>query len=69
MRGLVWLLQRGWVTLYGTVALEVYRHVDARLVDQAVLFRAMIEDQVEPLGLADELPRLRPLLASLLAET
>jgi AcrR family transcriptional regulator len=69
MRGLFWLLQRGWVTLYGTVALEVYRHVDARLVDQAVLFRAMIEDQVQPLGLTDDLPRLRPLLDSLLAES
>ena len=69
MRGLFWLLQRGWVTLYGTVALEVYRHVDARLVDQAVLFRAMVEDQVQPLGLTDDLPRLRPLLDSLLAES
>jgi AcrR family transcriptional regulator len=66
MRGLFWLLQRAWVQLYGTVALEVYRHVDARLVDQAVLFRAMIEDQVGPLGLTGELPRLRPLLDSLL---
>lgn len=69
MRGLFWLLQRGWVTLYGTVALEVYRHVDARLVDQAVLFRAMVEDQVQPLGLTDDLPRLRPLLDALLAES
>ena len=67
MRGLFWLLQRAWVQLYGTVALEVYRHVDSRLVEQAVLFRAMVEDQVDPLGLTAELPRLRPLLAALLA--
>jgi hypothetical protein len=66
MLGLFWLLERAWVQLYGTVALEVYRHVDARLVDHAVLFRGMIEDQVEPLGLTGELPRLRPLLDSLL---
>jgi AcrR family transcriptional regulator len=67
LRGLVWLLERAWVHLYGTVALEVYRHVDPRIVEHALLFRAMIEDQVEPLGLTAELERLRPLMTSLLA--
>jgi hypothetical protein len=65
-RGLVWVLERSWSRLYGTVTLEVFRHVDPRIVDQAHLFRAMIEDQAEPLGLVDELPRLRALVDDLL---
>lgn len=67
LRGLVWLLERAWSRLYGTVTLEVFRHIDPRIVEQAHLFRAMIEDQAEPLGLVDELPRLRTLIRELLA--
>ena len=66
LRGLIWLLQRGWSRLYGTVTLEVFGHIDPRVVEQAHLFRAMIEDQAGPLGLTDELPRLLVLLDSLL---
>jgi AcrR family transcriptional regulator len=65
-RGLVWVLERSWSRLYGTVTLEVFRHVDPRIVDQAHLVRAMIEDQAEPLGLVEELPRLRALVDVLL---
>jgi len=67
LQGLVWLLQRGWSRLYGTVTLEVFGHVDPRIVEEAHLFRAMIEDQAVPLGLLDDLARLRPMLDSLLA--
>ncbi len=67
MRGLVWVLERAWSRLYGTVTLEVFRHIDPRIVEQAHLFRAMIEDQAAPLGLIDELPRLRSLIADLLS--
>lgn len=67
VRGLVWVLERAWSRLYGTVTLEVFRHIDPRIVEQAHLFRAMIEDQAEPLGLTDDLPRLRLLIADLLA--
>jgi AcrR family transcriptional regulator len=66
MRGLVWVLERAWSRLYGTVTLEVFRHIDPRIVDEAHLFRAMVEDQAGQLGLTDELPRLRPLLDELL---
>lgn len=67
MRGLVWILERAWSRLYGTVTLEVFGHVDPRVVEQAHLFRAMISDQAGPLGLAPELPRLQALLDELLA--
>ena len=66
MRPLIWLLERAWAGLYGTVTLEVFGHIDPRIVEKALLFRAMMDDQAVPLGLADELPRLRELIASLL---
>ena len=67
LRPLIWLLERAWAGLYGTVTLEVFGHIDPRIVERALLFRAMIEDQAVPLGLADEIPRLRKLIAELLA--
>lgn len=67
LRGLIWVLERAWSGLYGTVTLEVFRHVDPRLVEQAHLFRAMIADQAEPLGLVEDLPRLQVLITELLA--
>ena len=60
-------LTAAWAGLYGTVTLEVFGHIDPRIVDKALLFRAMLEDQAIPLGLADELPRLRELMARMLA--
>lgn len=67
LSGLIWLLQRGWSRLYGTVTLEVFGHVDARIVEQAHLFHAMIDDQAGPIGLTDELPRIHRLIDTLLA--
>jgi AcrR family transcriptional regulator len=66
LRGLIWLLQRGWSRLYGTVTLEVFGHIDPRIVEHALLFRAMMDDQAVPLGLSEELPRLRKLISSIL---
>jgi AcrR family transcriptional regulator len=67
MRPLIWLLERAWAGLYGTVTLEVFGHIDPRIVEKALLFRAMMDDQAVPLGLAEELPRLQKLIGSLLA--
>lgn len=61
LRPLIWLLQRAWSRLYGTVTLEVFGHIDPRMVEQGHLFRAMIEDQAAAFGLDDELGRLREL--------
>ena len=66
MRPLIWLLERAWAGLYGTVTLEVFGHIDPRIVEKALLFRAMVEDQARPLGLTDEIPRLRKLMDSIL---
>ena len=67
MRPLIWLLERAWAGLYGTVTLEVFGHIDPRIVEKALLFRAMMDDQAVPLGLTDEIPRMRELIGSLLA--
>lgn len=66
MRGLVWVLQQAWSRLYGTVTLEVFEHIDPRMVEQGHLFRSMVVDQAGPLGLTEEIPRLRALLDELL---
>ncbi|MGY2876834.1 AcrR family transcriptional regulator [Marmoricola sp. URHA0025 HA25] len=69
VRGLIWVLERAWSRLYGTVTLEVFRHIDPRIVEEAHLFRAMIEDQAGPLGLVEDLPRLRALVDGLLTQS
>lgn len=66
-RGAVWVLERAWAGLYGTVTLEVFGHVDPRIVEQGHLFRSMIEEQATRMGLQDEVPRMRELVTDLLA--
>ena len=68
LAGLVWTLTQGWSRLYGTVTLEVFGHVDARLVEDGHLFRSMIADQAVPLGLTGELDRLQDLITDLLRD-
>ncbi|WP_248580013.1 WHG domain-containing protein [Nocardioides sp. InS609-2] len=63
LRGLVWVFTRSWAALYGTVTLEVFGHLDPRIIESGVLFRQMFEDQAALLGLGDDLPRLRDLIA------
>lgn len=67
MRGLLWLFSRSWVALYGTVTLEVFGHLDPRLIESGAMFRAMLEDQAVLLGLTEDMPRLRPLIAERMA--
>jgi hypothetical protein len=45
------------------VTLEVFGHLDPRLIDSGAVFRAMLEDQAALLGISEEMPRLRPLIA------
>ena len=48
------------MVFYGTVTLEVFGHCDPRIIGSGALFRAMLAQQAELLGIADELPRLQP---------
>ena len=37
-RGLVWLYMQGWTALYGVVALEVFGHMDPRVIESGEMF-------------------------------
>ncbi|MGH8966358.1 MAG: TetR-like C-terminal domain-containing protein, partial [Actinomycetes bacterium] len=60
--GLGWVFMRSWASLYGTVTLEVFGHLDPYIIESGAMFRTMLEDQAEALGFGHELPRLRPLM-------
>lgn len=59
--GLSWIFIRSWARLYGTVTLEVFRHLDPGVIESGALFRAMLQDQGRDLGFGDDGPRLRAL--------
>jgi len=59
--GLAWIFIRCWTRLYGTVTLEVFKHMDLGVIASGALFRAMLEDNAHDLGFGDDWPRLRAL--------
>jgi AcrR family transcriptional regulator len=59
--GLSWIFIRCWTRLYGTVTLEVFKHMDLGVIASGALFRAMLEDNGRDLGFDDDWPRLRAL--------
>jgi hypothetical protein len=59
--GLSWIFIRCWARLYGTVTLEVFKHMDHAAIQSGPLFRAMLEDNGRDLGFGDDWPRLRAL--------
>lgn len=61
-RGLLWIFMRSWATLYGTVTLEVFGHLDPNIIESGAMFRAMLEEQAALLGITHEMPRLRPFI-------
>ena len=61
-RGLLWVFMRSWASLYGTVTLEVFGHLDPNIIASGAMFRAMLEDQAARLGITGELARLRPMI-------
>lgn len=63
--GLQWVITQSWMAFYGTVTLEVFGHCDPRIIGSGALFRAMLTQQAELLGIADQLPRLLPLVEEL----
>ncbi len=59
--GMVWVFERSWARLYGTVTLEVFGHVHPGLIATGALFQATVADIGADLGLADEWVRLQEL--------
>ncbi len=66
-RGLLWLFTRAWASLYGTVTLEVFGHLDPRVIESGAVFVAMIREWMPRLGLADDQERYHALLVTELA--
>jgi len=59
-RTLVWVFMQSWAQLYGTVTLEVFGHCDPRIIASAAMFRSMLVNQAELLGITGEIERLAP---------
>ena len=60
--GVVWVFERAWARLYGTITLEVFGHIHPEFITSGVMFRAMMREVGAELGLADEWDRLRELM-------
>ncbi len=65
--GLLWVFMRAWATLYGTVTLEVFGHMDPRVIDSGTLFASMLGEWLPRLGADDADGRYRALLLAELA--
>ena len=61
-RGLVWIYMQGWTRLYGVVALEVFGHMDPRVIESGEMFLDTLRDFAPRLGLTDDLPRLEAMV-------
>ena len=66
-RGLVWIYMRSWAALYGVVTLEVFGHLDPRVIESGEMFSAMVREWMPRLGMDPERERLEALLARELA--
>ena len=67
-RGLVWLYMQGWTRLYGVVALEVFGHMDPRVIESGDMFVDVMREFAPRLGLADDLERLEGLIRARIAQ-
>ena len=63
-RGLLWVFMNAWAALYGVVTLEVFGHLDPRVIESGAMFAAMVHEWMPRLGMDTEQDRLRALLAS-----
>ena len=61
-RGLVWVYMQGWTTLYGVVALEVFGHMDPRIIESGEMFIHVVRNFAPTLGLSDDLDRLEAMI-------
>ena len=66
-RGLLWVFMQAWATLYGTVTLEVFGHLDPRLIESGSLFVEMMRGWMPRLAIPDEDGRYDALLLSEIA--
>ena len=61
-RGLAWLYMQGWTVLYGVVALEVFGHMDPRVIESGEMFVEAVRGFAPKVGLADDVDRLEGIM-------
>jgi AcrR family transcriptional regulator len=66
-RGLVWLYMQGWTVLYGVVALEVFGHMDPRVIESGEMFIEAVRSFAPKIGLEDDTDRLVAVIRERLA--
>jgi hypothetical protein len=67
-RGMLWVFLRAWAALYGVVTLEVFGHMDPRIIESGAMFTTMMGEWLPQLGLADDMERLTALVTAELAK-
>ena len=68
-RGLAWLYMQGWTVLYGVVALEVFGHMDPRVIESGEMFIEAVRSFAPKVGLADDFGRLEQIMRERFART
>lgn len=64
-RGLVWIYMSSWAALYGVVTLEVFGHMDPRVIESGAMFVSMVREWMPRLGMAgSEFERLDAILVA-----
>ncbi len=64
-RGLVWIYMSSWASLYGTVTLEAFGHLDPRIIESGAMFASMVRSWMPRLGMTgDEFTRLDAVLTA-----
>lgn len=64
--GMIWMFERAWAKLYGTVTLEVFGHVHPVFISSGALFRAAMLDIGRELTIDAEWDRLQDVARELL---
>ena len=68
-RGLLWVFITSWAALYGVITLEVFGHMDPRIIESGAMFTHMIREWMPRLGLTPDLERLDALLVEQMARS
>ncbi|HEU4811001.1 MAG TPA: WHG domain-containing protein [Nocardioides sp.] len=66
-RGLIWVYMQGWTMLYGVVTLEVFGHMDPRVIASGEMFIDTVRSFATRIGLDHDWKRLEPLMRTRLA--
>lgn len=63
--GLLWIYMSSWAALYGVVTLEVFGHMDPRIIESGAMFVSMMREWMPRLGMVgDEFERLDDILVA-----